>query len=143
MKALDFIAIALFVLTLITLPIFLLNSFFYIYRRHAKSGALPKGPPVKSLKALLIPIAVLFGICFLSVTSAREQVLHSIDSVSANCTVSVNGRVAQNPTEVLQTLNHLYCDWGHHSNATKRISVVISDKSTRIVLTLARRSENP
>src|SRR5438876_2851664 len=115
MKALDIIAIALFVLTLITLSVFLLNSFFYIYRRHAKSGALPQRPPVKSLKALLIPIAVLFGVCFLSVTSAREQALHSINSLSSNYTVSVNGHIAQNPKEVLDTLNHLYWDWGHHS----------------------------
>jgi hypothetical protein len=146
MRVLDVIAISLFVWTLIALPIFLLNWFFYIYRCYAKRESLsrPTGPnkaPMKSNRAFLIPILAFFVISFLSVSTAREQVHNRINSLSPSYTVSVNGAVVQNSKDALYALNDLHWEWGHHSHPTKKINVVISDQSNHIVLTLARDSE--
>ena len=148
MKVLDFIAISLVVWTLIALPFVLLNWFFYIYRRHAKGTPFsrpPTGnkPPAKSTRAFLIPIVALFTVCFLSESAARDQVRHRVNSLSPGYTVSVNGIIIQNSEDVLYALGDLHWRWAHHSHPTKKISVVISDESGRIALTLSRDSEYP
>jgi hypothetical protein len=138
-----------FVWTFIALPVFLVNWFLYIYRRHARrtssSGAAMRNNrfPMKSLKALLIPILVSFGVCFLSVSNAREQLSKRINSLGSGYTIAVNGEIAGSRKAILDALHGLYWEWGHHSHPTKKINLAISDPSGRIILALARDSEYP
>jgi Zn-dependent protease with chaperone function len=106
MRVLDFIAILLFAWTLVALPVFLLNWFFYIYRCYAKRGSRSRlsgsnRAPMKSNRAFLIPILLLFVVSFLSVSNAREQVRYGIRSLGAGYTVSVNGDIVRNPKDIL------------------------------------------
>jgi len=148
MKVLDLIGVSLVVWTLIALPFFLLNWFFYIYRCYSKRRGssdltVRNKPPLGSNRAFLSPILVFFLICFVSVSTAREQVHSRIDSLSPNYIVLVNGVVVRNSRDLLHAFDDLHWEWGHHSHPTKKISVVISDQSGRIALTLARDSEYP
>jgi hypothetical protein len=145
---LDVIAVGLFLWTLIALPVFLLNWFLYIYRCYGRkwrpsSLRSRNKAPMKSTRAFLIPIATFLAVCELSTSTARQQVRHRINSLGPGSTVSVNGAVVQNPSDVLDALNDLRWERGHHSHPTKKIGVVISDQSGHVVLTLARDSENP
>jgi hypothetical protein len=128
MRALDVIAGVSLVVAVIALPF----SFYY-------------WSTYKSLKSLLffvIPVVVGTGACETSQEIAHGQILDKFESLKADCHLSINGKAATKPEQILAALKTL--DWlpAHHSSPTKTINVEISDHS-RIVLRLARDSGNP
>ena len=97
---------------------------------------------MKAVLFFIVPILVGIAAADTSQHFAHDQVLDKLDAIKDDYRISINGRQAQNPSEILAALKKL--DWlsAHHSSPTKRISVEISDDSC-IRLQLARDSGNP
>jgi len=144
MKTLDAIACTAFPIAVIALPFLIWNWLrFIILRRRAEPSARGTIPfPTKSVLFFVIALAITMAAAQTSEEIAHNQILDELDALKGDYGVSINGRVAENPTQVVAMLKKL--DWlhAHHSSPTRRITVQISDDPD-IVLQLARDSSNP
>jgi hypothetical protein len=128
MRALDFIAVAAFVMALVAFPF----SVYTLYRQ-----------PIRSALVFAIPLLVLLIASDTSQEIAQSKVLDEFDALGEKYQISINGTPTSNTNDVLLALKTLRWLPAHHSSPTKRINVEISDDSRRIVLSLARDSNNP
>jgi hypothetical protein len=144
MRALDIIAGAALAAAIVALPFTFFNWSNYLTRRRISFPTLRDQVPMPMKSVLFFAIPILIGLAAgeTSREIAHGQVLDKLDSLKSDYHVSINGKAAPNPDQILATLKTL--DWlsAHHSSPTKRINVEISDHS-RIVLSLARDSANP
>lgn len=140
MKVLDIIACASIILGLVSAPFLLFT--WPVYAATRNKGGSSKAAMIS---LLTFAISVVIGLCagWTGTSIARDEVIDKLQSARDNCQISINGKAVQNSEEILAALGTLHSDPGHHSHPTKRISVVVSDKSNRIVLTLARDSDDP
>ena len=149
MKVLDVIAITLSLIILAAMPIVGASWLVCFYRRRAALGIAAERANrrlrivTKALKVLLVSIIAFFGVCFLSVWTAHEEVLHGVNSLRDSCTISVNGHLMEDPGVLLYALRELRWTLGHHSHPTRNLDVKISGQTQSITLSVARDSENP
>ncbi len=128
MKFLDIIACVGFIAALIALPF----SFYYFRRA-----------PLRSALFFGVPLLIFMGTASTSQDIAHHEVLRKLNSLSDASNVTINGQPASNSKQVLLALKAL--DWipPHHSNPTKHIGLQITDRSSPILLALARDSGDP
>lgn len=137
MRVLDVLFVAAIVTAFIACPFLLVSWSNYLSHRKENRAF-----PVKSTIFFAVPVIVGLLSTFTSQSIAQDEVLQLLQSLPANCVLSVDGHKVQNPEEILNTLRAVRDLPAHHSSPTKRITVEISDHS-HIVLSLARDSGNP
>src|SRR5438309_10356188 len=112
MRSLDIIACGGFIAALIALPF----SFYCFHRA-----------PIRSALFFGVPILVSMAAADTSQRLTHDQILDKLDALKGDYHISISGRAAQNPGEIVAALKKL--DWlaAHHSSPTKRTTVEISD----------------
>jgi len=140
MKALDIIAYASIITALVSAPFFLFSSGPYLASRN--SGPASR---VASVSFFIFVLSVVIGLCAssTSVSIARYEVIDKLQAAGDNCQISINGKPAQNSKEILAVLRTLHTSPGHHSNPAHAINIGISCDSVRMMLRLARDSDDP
>ena len=128
MTALDFIAEATFLASLIAFPFA-----FYNFRRR----------PIQSLLIFPVPALLFFSACDLSEAIIQGQILADFDLLSNDYQISLDGKRYPNPPEGLSALKTLRWVPEHHSYPTKVIRVEVFDRSRQVVLLIARDSRDP
>jgi hypothetical protein len=90
-------------------------------------------------------VSVLVGLFagWTGVSLARYEVIHRLRDAGDNCQISINGKPAQNSTEILTVLRSFRTSPAHHSHPARAIDVQVLYGSERLVLRLARDSDNP
>jgi len=98
--------------------------------------------PLTTVLFFGVPILVATAAANTSQHIAHDQILDQLAALKDDYQISINGRAAQNPSEILTALRKL--DWlpAHHSSPTNRVSLQISGGS-QVTLQLARDSSNP
>jgi hypothetical protein len=143
-RILDIIAGASFVTAIVALPFLIWKWSIYLTRRRVSYPSLRDQVPIPLTAVLffIVPILVAMAAADTSQHIAHDQILDQLAALKDGYHISINGRAAENPSEVLAALKKL--DWlpAHHSSPTKSISVQISDGSS-VTLQLARDSGNP
>jgi hypothetical protein len=128
----------------VALPFLIWKWSVYLTRRRVSYSSLRDqvSIPMKAVLFFIVPILVAMAAADTSQHIARDQILDRLQALNGDYHISVNGKAADNPSEILATLKKL--DWlpAHHSSPTKRISVQISDAAP-ITLELARDSGDP
>ena len=78
-----------------------------------------------------------------SVYTGRYRLGEFLDSISPHCAVSIAGRAAPNPAEILDALRSIADLPAHHSSPGRTFDVVISDPPRQLTLWVARDSSDP
>jgi len=102
-----------------------------------------RGIPVKSSLAFVGPVVIGLLCAGISTYVGQYRLAEFLDSASPHCTVSIDGRVAPNPAEVLDALRSIGDLPAHHSSPGSIFEVVISDPPRRFALWVARDSSDP
>src|SRR5436309_1035081 len=138
MRALDAISLVAIGTTILSAPTVLFSIPYLI--SDSKNGR-----KVISVGVIVFVASVAVGLAASSTSTdiGHREVLRKLEAMDAQSRVLINGQAAQSSSEVLAVLRTT--DWlqAHHSNPTKRIIVEISDNAPRLILALARDSNDP
>jgi hypothetical protein len=97
---------------------------------------------MKSTLFFMMPVVLGFIVSWTSTSIAADEVRRVLDSLSANCVVSINSRPVESRNEILDALRTSRGLRAHHSHPTQTIDVEISDPPRHLSLEVARDSEN-
>lgn len=146
MRTLDLIARASVITALLSAPFFLFSCIPYFASRH-------RGPAstLASLSFSVFMSSVVFGLFagWAATSIARGVVKEKLRAASDRCDISIDGEPTQNRREILEVLRTMHWSPGHHShpttdiNRTNAINIDVSCDPERIMLRLARDSEDP
>jgi hypothetical protein len=98
--------------------------------------------PIRSVLFFTIPILVTLVVGETSKHLGHDEVMRAL-SFAGDYRVTINGKPAEHPDEVLATLKSLHWIFPHHSSPSRTIAVEISDQSHRVILWLSRDSGDP
>jgi hypothetical protein len=96
-----------------------------------------------TIAAFFIPIIMIFILSFTVKKIVRHEVKTWLENVSDDAIVSINDEVIRKPQTVIDELRKLAVRPAHHSHATKRIRVAITDNDQGLVIDLGRDSQLP
>jgi hypothetical protein len=137
-SVLDFVYVIALLMAVVAAPFLLIGW--------SNSLSHPKGQrpfPLKSTLFFAIPILVGMLAAGISTLIAQCEVAEFLESVSDHYAVSIDGHVAQNRQEVLNTLKQFANLPAHHSHPNRELHVEISDPPRRMRLWLGRDSDDP
>ncbi|HZR78250.1 MAG TPA: hypothetical protein VFA58_03535 [Chthoniobacterales bacterium] len=144
MKTLDAICVTSIVAAVISLPFWIIFA-WPIWSSKVNTAVPQWRERIADASTVIFIAGVL--IAFAAASTAQEiahnEVVAKLRSITHDYTVSVNGRGIGNPEQILGVLQSI--DWlpAHHSNPTKRITLDVGDRTSHVVLSLARDSNNP
>jgi len=98
--------------------------------------------PVISTSCFLLFLATTAALLEMAVGQARREVFACLDGLTT-AELSVNGRPAEHPAEILRAIRSLRPMGGHHSHPTTAIAVVVTCPQGSIALQLRRDSSAP
>ncbi len=99
--------------------------------------------PVKSTLFFAVPVLIALFSGGISVYVGQYRLGQFLDSVSPNCSVSVDGHIVQNPREVIDTFRRVGPLPAHHSDFGRLFDVVLSDPPRQLSLWVARDHSDP
>jgi len=138
---------AAFVCAIVALPFLLVYWFRYLAKIRRDRSSRPawlKAPfPTKSVVSFAGSIAIAMTGAQFSQHIAHADVLQVLDSLPADCSVSVTGRPAENPQRVLEVIRGLRWAPAHHSSPSHPIFVRVAAPGHELLLNLSRDSSDP
>ena len=137
MALLDFAYVSAIFTAIVTVP------FFFIAWFSTNSG--PKRRRILSIVALLFPISIIVGwlVALISTSMAQFHARQFLDSASEKCVVTINGKGAENSSQILNALKTISDLPAHHSSPTRTLDVQLVDPPRHLWLWVARDSSNP
>jgi len=99
--------------------------------------------PLKSTLFFAVPVLIGLLVAGISTLITRCEVAEFLTSVADRYTISIDGRLAQNRQQVLDTLRQFTNLPAHHSCPTREFHVDISDPPRHLQLSVARDSSDP
>ena len=138
MSTLDFIYVVALLTAVVTAPFLIASWLIYVLPPEERRVF-----PMKSTVLFTSLIIICFLVSWTSMSIAKHKLLQSLRSLSAKSTVSINGKEVQNRDEILNTLRGLRYVVAHHSSPTREFQVEISDPPQKLLLLVARDSDNP
>ena len=107
MKALDWIGWVAFWTALVALPFSVVNWLIYVVRKSRArrlAAAITPKLPLKSV--LFFAVAVLSALCVGAVSKSigRNEIIQTLDSLSSAARVSIDGKAADKPGDILSVL---------------------------------------
>ncbi len=76
-------------------------------------------------------------------SGARTEAKELLDKLSVNPAVKINGRLVENPKEIVAELKKVVPLLAHHSHPVNVINVEIFGNNEKLFLTVGRDSQNP
>jgi hypothetical protein len=113
------------------------------WRSDRKSPFVWKLSVVAVVVCFVVPIQLMFMAGGAIQKAVRTEVNNCLNNLSSDSAVTINTEPAKNSEAVIRELATLSAIMAHHSHPTDRISVIITDGDTSLVLELARDSEIP
>ena len=138
MKLLDFVYVVTILAAVVAAPFLLVGWSNYLSRRPEDRVF-----PVKSTLAFAMPVLVGMLTAGISTRIAQCEVAEFLEAVSDRYTISIDGHLAQNRQQVLDTLKQFTNLPAHHSSPTHELHVDISDPPRNLRLWIARDSSEP
>lgn len=102
-----------------------------------------KNFPIKSFTFAIGSLAVVLLLSDLAKTGARNVLKMSLDEVSADVAVSVNGELVANPGEMVAELKKVVPMRAHHTNITKKLRLEILSNDNILIVELGRDEGMP
>ncbi len=146
MKALDWIGWVAFCTALVAVPFFVVNWLIYVVRKSRArrlAAAITPKLPLKSVLFFAVPVLSALCVGAVSKSIGRNEIIQTLDSLSSAARVSIDGKAADKPGDILSVLKKTRWIYPHHSHPTKRINVEIADESQSLLLSLGRDSDDP
>jgi len=137
-RLLDFVIVVAGLLALAAAPFFLLAWSDYLSRRPEQRVF-----PIKSVLFFVGPLLIAALAYGSSTLIAQCEVAEFLQSASSQCTVSIDGRIVQNPEQILKTLRGFGDVPAHHSSPGRILQIDISDPPRNLRLWVARDSSDP
>lgn len=98
---------------------------------------------MKSVLFFVVPLAIAALAYGTSTLVVQCEVAEFLKSVSSQCTVSIDGRIATNPKQIVETLKTFDNIPAHHSHPGRILEIDISDPPRSLRLWVARDSDDP
>jgi hypothetical protein len=140
MKALDIIAYVSIIMAVLSAPFFLFSCVPYLASRNPGPASR-----VASLSFVAFVLSVVIGlfVSAMGVSIARYEIIDKLHAAGDDCQISINGKPAQNPNQILAVLRTFRSSPAHHSHPTHAINIHISCGAEPMTLRLARDSDDP
>jgi len=113
------------------------------WKSDRKAPTVWKNVGYAAIAAFILPLIISFILSFTVEIIVRHEVKTWLENVSDDAIVSINNEVIQKPLTVIEELRKLAAMPAHHSYATKRIRVAITDNDQGLVIDLGRDSQLP
>jgi len=99
--------------------------------------------PCGAIACFVLPIALVFAVSGPMTTTVRTETLRFLNSLPDNAIVIINGKGADDPSDVISKLATLATAQAHHSHPTERIRIQVLGSDYSLTLELARDSGKP
>ena len=144
MKALDVIFLTSIISVIIALPLWIIFA-WPIWASKSKEPPVRWREIIADISTVFFLCGVLIGMVAAATSEdiAKSEVINKLKSFPDDCRISINGDPIRNPKDLLSTLRSIDDLPAHHSSPTKKIQIDVSDNQSKIVLSLARDSNDP
>lgn len=130
----------------VVLPIFAFVFFAVNMAKYVKSGQAAsdkrtnslKNIPIKSLTCAVGSLAIVLILSDLANTGARNDLKRSLDKISSEAAVSLNGELVANPNEMVAALKKVVPLQAHHTTITKKLRLEILSNDNILIVELGR-----